>query len=93
MSSARVFGISPERVYQIVTETSTRFGRPLAPHDIRRTFARLSRKGGASIEQIQQTLGHSSIQTTERYLGSALELELGKAAGDQIKLQIERKTE
>jgi len=41
----------------------------LRPHDLRRTFAKLALKGGAPLEQIQITLGHSSILTTERYLG------------------------
>jgi len=39
------------------------------PHDLRRTFAKLAHKGGAPIDQIQLSLGHSSVQTTERYLG------------------------
>jgi integrase len=41
----------------------------LAPHDLRRTFAQLARKANCSIEQIQMSLGHESILTTERYLG------------------------
>jgi integrase len=39
------------------------------PHDARRTCARLCRSANASLEDIQELLGHSSIQTTERYLG------------------------
>jgi integrase len=41
----------------------------IASHDLRRTFAKLAHKGSAGLEQIQLSLGHSSIQTTERYLG------------------------
>jgi integrase len=41
----------------------------IAPHDLRRTFAKLAHKGRAALEQIQLSLGHASIQTTERYLG------------------------
>ena len=41
----------------------------LAPHDLRRTCAKLCRKAGGDLEQIQLLLGHASIQTTERYLG------------------------
>lgn len=41
----------------------------LAPHDLRRTFAKLAHKGRAALEQIQLSLGHASITTTERYLG------------------------
>lgn len=38
-------------------------------HDLRRTFAKLAHVGGCPIEQIQLSLGHASMQTTERYLG------------------------
>ena len=41
----------------------------LEPHDLRRTFAKLARKGGAGLEQLQAALGHTSISTTECYLG------------------------
>jgi integrase len=40
-----------------------------APHDLRRTCARLCYVAGVELEQIQFLLGHVSIQTTERYLG------------------------
>jgi hypothetical protein len=36
----------------------------------RRTCAKLCRKNGGNIEQTKILLGHSSIQTTEHYLGS-----------------------
>ena len=41
----------------------------IACHDLRRTFAKLAHKGGAALEQIQLSLGHASIKTTEVYLG------------------------
>jgi len=41
----------------------------LAPHDLRRTCARLCHLAGGELEQIQFLLGHVSIQTTEKYLG------------------------
>src|SRR5688572_6716623 len=41
----------------------------LAPHDLRRTCARLCHLVGGELDQIQFLLGHVSIQTTERYLG------------------------
>ena len=41
----------------------------LAPHDPRRTCARLCKVAGGELEQIQFLLGHVSVQTTERYLG------------------------
>ena len=44
------------------------FGR-VAPHDLRKTCARLCHQTGGELEQIQFLLGHVSVQTTERYLG------------------------
>lgn len=56
----------------------------LAPHDLRRTFAKLAHKGGAGIEQISLSLGHADIKTTQLYLG--VELELENAPSDFINL-------
>jgi len=36
-----------------------------APHDLRRTFAKLAHKGRAALEQIQLSLGHATILTTK----------------------------
>jgi len=44
----------------------------IAPHDLRRTRARLCHQAGGELEQIQFLLGHVSVQTTERYLASDL---------------------
>lgn len=46
----------------------------LAAHDLRRTYSKLAHKGGAGLDQIQLSLGHASILTTERYLGVAQDL-------------------
>lgn len=56
----------------------------LAPHDLRRTFAKLADKAGAPLVQIQKTLGHASIQTTENYIGA--DQDLTNAPSDYIKL-------
>jgi len=55
-----------------------------AAHDLRRTCAKLCRKSGGHLEQIRFLLGHSSIQTTERYLGS--EQEIAIAVNDALGL-------
>jgi integrase len=47
----------------------------ITAHDLRRTAANLSRKGGATIEQVQNMLGHSSPQTTSQYIGESLDLD------------------
>lgn len=67
--------VTPQAIYNVVSEYSTAAGVTVAAHDLRRTFAKLAHKGGAALEQIQLTLGHSSIQTTERYLGVNQNLE------------------
>jgi integrase/recombinase XerD len=64
---------------------ATDLGR-LAPHDLRRTCAKLCRKAGGELEQIQLLLGHASIQTTERYLGT--EQSLAHAVNDAIGLDM-----
>jgi integrase/recombinase XerD len=46
----------------------------IAPHDMRRTFAKLAHKGGSGLDQIQLSLGHASIKTTEKYLGVSQDL-------------------
>lgn len=62
-------GMSAQSIYDSVDSYCGRLGTSIAPHDLRRTFAKLAHKGHAPLEQIQLSLGHASIQTTERYLG------------------------
>jgi len=62
-------GMTVKAVWHIVKESANTIGvAKLAPHDLRRTCARLCHAGG-ELEQIQFLLGHVSVQTTERYLG------------------------
>lgn len=63
-----------QAIHDVVRVYIARMGLNAAPHDLRRTFAKLARKGGSSLEQIQLSLGHASIKTTERYLGIAQDL-------------------
>jgi integrase len=62
--------MTEQAIYNLVVEyaESLGFGK-LAPHDLRRTFAKLAHKDGSGLDQIQLSLGHGSIQTTEKYLG------------------------
>jgi len=62
--------MTPKVLWEVVREAATRAGiEKLAPHDLRRTCARLCHLAGGELDQIQFLLGHVSIQTTERYLG------------------------
>jgi integrase len=63
-------GFTPKVIWSIVKEGAVGCGLTgLAPHDLRRTCARLCHQAGGELEQIQFLLGHVSIETTERYLG------------------------
>jgi site-specific recombinase XerD len=63
-------GITEKAVWHIVKECARSVGvAKLAPHDLRRTCARLCHASGGELEQIQFLLGHVSVETTERYLG------------------------
>ena len=67
--------ITPQAVRDIVKEYGAQIGMSeLAAHDLRRTFAKLSHKGGAGVDQIQLSLGHASLKTTEKYLGVSQDL-------------------
>ena len=55
--------MTEQAVYNLVTQYAAMVGvANLAPHDLRRTFAKLAHKGGSGLDQIQLSLGHSSIQ-------------------------------
>jgi len=79
-------GMTAQAIYNTVTVYSETIGLKLAPHDMRRTFAQLARKADASLEQIQLTLGHASVQTTERYLGTRQDLT--DSPSDRLRLRI-----
>jgi integrase len=63
-------GLTGRALFDVASRYGAQIGVQLKAHDLRRTCAKLSRAGGGQLEQIQMLLGHSSIQTTERYLGT-----------------------
>ncbi len=80
-------GLTEQAIYNIVTDYAVKLEKQgIAPHDLRRTFAKLAHKGGSPIDQIQLSLGHDSIQTTEKYLG--VEQDLTDAPCDHLGLRI-----
>jgi integrase len=86
--SGQVWGehISEKAIWHIVKKSARRADLPnVAPHDLRRTCARLCQSAGGELEQIQFLLGHVSIQTTERYLGSKQRLRC--AVNDRIGIE------
>lgn len=69
-------GMTPHAIYKLVNLYTRQAGLPsVKPHDLRRTAALLSRRGGATIEQVQLMLGHASPQTTSSYIGESLDLD------------------
>lgn len=79
--------LSEKVVWQLLRRYATKTGVPgIAPHDLRRTCAKLCRASGGELEQIQLLLGHASVQTTERYLGT--KQDLVHAPNDGIKLRV-----
>src|SRR5271169_467479 len=63
-------GVTANVVWYAVKRCAKRAGIDhLAPHDLRRSCARLCHLCGGELEQIQFLLGHAAVQTTERYIG------------------------
>jgi site-specific recombinase XerD len=65
----RIFPVTSQTVY----DNLRRYGRAigvegLTVHSLRHTAAKLRRQAGASLEDVQAVLGHSSVATTARYL-------------------------
>jgi integrase len=79
-------GVTERVVWHVVKDCAKKaaIGR-LAPHDLRRTCARLCRDAGGELDQIQFVLGHVSVQTTERYL--SCEQRVRGAVNDRIGIE------
>jgi site-specific recombinase XerD len=79
--------MSEKVVWQLLRPYATAAGVPgIAPHDLRRSCAKMCRAAGGELEQIQLLLGHASVQTTERYLGT--KQDLVHAPNDGIRLRV-----
>jgi len=78
--------ISEKTVWHVVKKTAASMNIPsLAPHDLRRSCARLCHDSGGELEQIQFLLGHVSVQTTERYIGCKQHLRI--AVNDRLGIE------
>jgi site-specific recombinase XerD len=86
-AQVQVTPLSEKVVWQLLQGYAVAASVPgIAPHDLRRTCAKLCRAAGGELEQIQLLLGHASVQTTERYLGT--KQDLVHAPNDGIKLRV-----
>ncbi len=87
-SAGRVWSdaVTEKLVWHVVKEFAAKIGvSKLAPHDLRRSCARLCRAAGGELEQIQFLLGHVSVQTTERYVGCIQRI--SSAVNDRIGIE------
>jgi site-specific recombinase XerD len=79
-------GVTEKVIWYVVRNFAKTIGiEKIAPHDLRRTCARLCHVAGGELEQIQFLLGHVSVQTTERYLGSRQKIR--DAVNDRIGIE------
>lgn len=84
-------GLSEKVVWHVVRQYAKKAAiEKLAPHDLRRTCARLCHQAGGELDQIQFLLGHVSVQTTERYLGCKQRIR--NAVNDCIGIQKKHRT-
>ena len=79
-------GLTEKVIWYVVKDFAKAVGiEKIAPHDLRRSCARLCHVAGGELEQIQFLLGHVSVQTTERYLGSKQKIR--NAVNDHIGIE------
>jgi len=79
-------GMTAKVLWNVVRRAAADAGiAKLAPHDLRRTCARLCHLAGDELDQIQFLMGHVSIQTTERYLGCNQKLR--RAVNDRLGIE------
>ena len=84
--------LTEKLVWHVVRQYARKAGIDrLAPHDLRRTCARLCHQAGGELDQIQFLLGHVSVQTTERYLGCKQRIR--NAVNDRIGIQPKRRVD
>jgi integrase len=79
-------GITPKAIWHVVKAAAKRAEiKNLAPHDLRRTFARLCHLRAENLSRFSSCWGHASVQTTERYLGC--KQRLSQAVNDKLGLE------
>ncbi len=78
-------GLGVWAIWDVVVTSAKAIGiEGFGPHDARRSCAKLCRKKGGKLEQIQFMLGHESIETTAIY--TACEQEIAVAVNDNLGL-------
>ncbi len=80
----RLFPLTTRQVERIIQEAreQSNLGKKVTPHWLRHTNATLALLYGASLQQVQENLGHAQINTTQRYLHTVEQMK--KAAPDFV---------
>ncbi|GBF11439.1 tyrosine-type recombinase/integrase [Tepidibacillus sp. HK-1] len=80
----RIFPLTVRQVERIIQKAreESNIQKKVSPHWLRHTNATLALLHGASLQQVQETLGHAQITTTQRYLHTVEQMK--KAAPDFV---------
>jgi site-specific recombinase XerD len=78
--------LTPNGIYDIIGRRIKQAGitKNIHPHSLRHTYATFSLLAGVPIQEVQKSMGHSSIDTTSRY-DRAIE-QVGRSPGRSISL-------
>lgn len=66
-SSRSASQLTIKNLYAVFEKLSAVAGLKVTPHMLRHTFGRMSIESGMNTRIIQETMGHASLKTTERY--------------------------
>lgn len=83
-SDQRLFPLTVRQVERIIQKAreQSNLAKKVTPHWLRHTNATLALLHGASLQQVQENLGHAHINTTQRYLHTVEQIK--KAAPDFV---------
>lgn len=83
-TNQRLFPLTTRQVERIIKVARERvqLQKKVSPHWLRHTNATMALLNGASLQQVQENLGHSQMNTTQRYLHTIDQIK--KAAPDYV---------